>query len=178
MLLWWPKLCQDQSHFPSNLPFGELQWIQKCTCWLMANLITLQSTCKPYDNTILTFLTLLRTATQWLLNMEQSKLYKFYSIFSTKEDALVCIGLIAHVMWRILQWSEEWTLLMYSWLTLHQIHAILYQLKRGSFLYAQSIHWYKSVCLSDQSQCTGTMWFLSPMHTKGIEGNFVAQRRL
>ena len=57
MLLWWPKLCQDQSYFPSNLPFGELQWIQKCTCWLtcIVNLITLQSTCKPYDNTILTF---------------------------------------------------------------------------------------------------------------------------
>ena len=54
MLLWRPKFHQDRSYFSSNFLFAEFQWIRMSTCWIIVNLITHWSTCKPYDVTILT----------------------------------------------------------------------------------------------------------------------------
>ena len=53
MLLWRPKFYQERSYFPGNLLFSEFQWILMSTCWVIVNLVTHRSTCKPCDITIL-----------------------------------------------------------------------------------------------------------------------------
>ena len=65
MLLWRPNFYQGWSYFHSNLLFAEFKWIWMSIYWVIVNLITHRSTCKPHYITILTVIVVCSESIFW-----------------------------------------------------------------------------------------------------------------